>query len=386
VSLPAEESRNRIAQVQRLLEEHNLDCALVYYDELSIANGWYLSGWCPQFESGMVLVPRQGEAMIMGGAESEPYAHTDSAIRETRNIPVFMVPEEEYPNATISSFKEVFEELSDVSRIGVVGLKRMPVGVYQALREELATRELFDLTEEFEKFRKIKTPYEIEQISESFRIAEEAYRAVVDEIKPGKREYEIAALSEFEGRRRGINGLGFQSIAAARERANGCIPAAGDRKLEKGDLLLFGFSFRYNGYCSVVGNTLSVGQEPSKDGKEMLADMSRAFAMTKDALRIGRTGKEIDAPARRLFEEKGYLPYLICPFAHTIGLYEAEAPFFGPNSGDVLEPDMCVCIDVSFFGHPEFYGVRVETGYRITADGPLPLSPFVDELLLSYGR
>ncbi|GAI96179.1 unnamed protein product, partial [marine sediment metagenome] len=111
MSLPVAESQQRIGKVQSLLAERGLDCALVYYDELKIANGWYLSGWCPQFESGMVLVPLEGEAMILGGAESEPFARSDSAIKETRNIPVFMVPEEEYPNATISSFKEVFSEI-----------------------------------------------------------------------------------------------------------------------------------------------------------------------------------------------------------------------------------------------------------------------------------
>ena len=54
--------------------------------------------------------------------------------------------------------------------------------------------------------------------------------------------------------------------------------------------------------------------------------------------------------------------YLVCPFARTIGLHEAESPFFGPHSKDVLKPNMAVCIDVSFFGHPEYHGVRIETG------------------------
>ena len=68
-------------------------------------------------------------------------------------------------------------------------------------------------------------------------------------------------------------------------------------------------------------------------------------------------------------------------FVHTIGLHEAESPFFGPHSSDVLEPGMTVCIDVSFFGHPEWNGVRIETGYKITAKGPVPLSPKMDKLL-----
>ena len=61
---------------------------------------------------------------------------------------------------------------------------------------------------------------------------------------------------------------------------------------------------------------------------------------------------------------------------------EAEAPFFGPNSIDVVEPGMTINVDVSFFGHPEFHGLRVETGYEITDKGPVPLSPKMDKILL----
>ncbi len=111
MSLPASELESRLQKVRELLTLKNLSCGLIYYDELNIANGWYLSGWCPQFESGAVLVPVQGEPMILGGPESEPFAQIDSAIKKTKNIPVFMVPEEEYPNAYISSFAEVFKEI-----------------------------------------------------------------------------------------------------------------------------------------------------------------------------------------------------------------------------------------------------------------------------------
>jgi Xaa-Pro aminopeptidase len=92
----------------------------------------------------------------------------------------------------------------------------------------------------------------------------------------------------------------------------------------------------------------------------------------------GKIGREIDAPARAYFEKVGIVKYLVCPFVHTIGLHEAESPFFGPNSKDVLKPGMTVCVDVSFFGHPEFNGVRIETGYEISNKGIIPLSPSMD--------
>jgi hypothetical protein len=41
---------------------------------------------------------------------------------------------------------------------------------------------------------------------------------------------------------------------------------------------------------------------------------------------------------------------------------------------------MTVCVDVSFFGHPEFHGVRIETGYEITKKGAVPFSPQMDKI------
>jgi len=55
MGLPEEELENRLHKVRKLLENKDLAALLVYYDELNIANGWYLSGWCPQFESGCVF-------------------------------------------------------------------------------------------------------------------------------------------------------------------------------------------------------------------------------------------------------------------------------------------------------------------------------------------
>ena len=85
--LSQEERDVRLAKVQEILKANNLDLALVYYDEFNIGNGWYLTGWCPQFESGAVLVLKDGSAMLLGGPESEPFAKQDSAITETRNFP-----------------------------------------------------------------------------------------------------------------------------------------------------------------------------------------------------------------------------------------------------------------------------------------------------------
>ena len=47
---------------------------------------------------------------------------------------------------------------------------------------------------------------------------------------------------------------------------------------------------------------------------------------------------------------------------------------------------MVLCIDIALFGHREIPGIRVETGYRVTANGVVPFSPSMEKLLRSCVR
>lgn len=377
------ESAKRIAKVRDILKAKQLDAALIYYDEFNIGNGWYLTGWCPQFESGAVLVPRQGEPLILGGPESEPFAKLDSAITETRNFTVFMVPDEEYPNAEIIDFPALFKELSgqlgQIKRIGLAGAGRMPADCYRQIEEGFAGVELIDITDNFVQLRYLKSAWERKQIRAAFKLADASYEAMLEAVKPGVSEIEAAAAGEYAARKRGASGFGFSAIVGSGLRSNAVVPTAGNKIMEAGELVMIGIAPKVSGYAGVVGDCLPVSGKYTKSQQTCINHLKTAFRLTRAQLRPGLTGREIDRPAREYFQRYRLARYLVCPFVHTIGLHEAESPFFGPNSDDVLKPGMTVCVDVSFFGHPVWNGTRIETGYEITKDGAVPLSPFMDK-------
>ena len=378
------ESDKRIARVKNLLLAKNLDLALVYYDEFNIGNGWYLTGWCPQFESGAVLIPRTGVPRLLGGPESEPFAKLDSAITETRNFPVFMVPDEEYPNATIIDFPKLFAELNaelgSVRRVGLVGAGRMPADCHRQIVNGFTGAELIDITAEYVQLRYDKSEWERAQIRAAFALADVAYDAMKAEIKPGVSEIQVAAAGEYAVRSRGASGFGFSAIVGSGVRSNAVVPTASSKRLQAGELAMIGIAPKVSGYAGVVGDSIPASGRYSEGQHVCRRRLKEAFRLTKAQLLPGKLGKEIDAPARAYFAKHGLSKYLVCPFAHTIGLHEAESPFFGPHSRDALKPGMTVCIDVSFFGHPEFQGVRIETGYEITDRGPVPFSKKMDAL------
>ncbi len=382
----AAEHGARARELARLLREKDLDFAFVYYDETNVANGWYLTAWCPQFESGAVLVSKTGRAMILGGPESEPFAKQDSAVKDTRNLPAFMVPDEEYPNAAIISFADLFRELraeGEVRRVGIVGPDRIPYGIYRLIAENFEGVDLVDITEEFLQFRVVKSEWERANIRAAFALADLAYDAMAAKIAPGAREYEVAAAGEAVCRQNGASGFAFQAIVGSGARSNAVVPTALDKALAPGELVMLGLAPRVKGYAGVFGHTLPVSGAYTPVQRDCLLRCREVLAMTRDALVPGAVGREINALGRAHFEKHDLLRYIVCPFAHTIGLMEAEAPFFGPNSRDVVVPGMTVCVDVSFFGHPEVNGVRIETGYEITDRGPRALSPKMEHILLA---
>ena len=381
-----QEFSQRVQKVTDLLARNRLRATLVYYDELHVANGWYLSEWCPQFESGAILVTDKGDTMILGGPESEEFAKMDSAVKVTKNIPVFMVPDEEYPYAKITDFRGVFKEVfpnGGIQRLGIVGMDSMPVGVHKRLLDELKGVELVDITRDYEQLRVIKSNYEHQAIEKSYQITDAGFKEMLKRVSEGTTENEIAGAGEGVVRQLGANGFGFQTIVATGERSNGVVPTSSERHLKGGEIVLLGLSARYRGYNSSAGLSKVVGS-PSKKQKEAIKIVAEAYVMCREMLKPGMVGKENYRIIKKFFEDKGgYARHIICPFVHTIGLLEAEAPFFGPNSEDIVTENMAVSIDVSLWNVPDVHGVRVETGFRITDRGYVPFSPYMDKQIQS---
>jgi Xaa-Pro aminopeptidase len=387
MTIQPSEFQARVAKTQELMRAHGLDAALVYYDELRKANGFYLSNWVPQFESGAVLVPPEGEPCILGGPESEPFAKQDAAVGKTYNVPIFMVPDEEYPSARILSLGQVFaEELGGrlLRRLGVVGLGVMPHALYVELSQQLAGVELVDITEPYEQLRVIKSDAEVALIGEAFSIAARSLPPMAAEIAQGNREYQACAAGEAAARKLGATGFGYRTIVASGVRSGGVVPTPTAKVMDRGELVMFSIAPMMQGYNSSVGDTVAVGGAPTGAQKALLSDMAHAFEIARAQLKVGRSGKEMDAPVREYLLGKGYGPYMLVPYIHTVGLYEAEGPFFGPRSRDVLRPNMTVCVDISLFGMPETHGARYETGFVIREDGPEPFAPDIDELILAH--
>lgn len=383
-----DETNVRIGKIRELLQKKKLDAVLIYYDMVNIANGWYLTGWCPQFEYGAVLVPLQGEPLLLGGSESEEFAKQDSAIKNTRNFSVFMQPGIEFLYSRMYDFEELNRELAEagttLKKIGFVAPDKMPTKLYRDFCAGFEGIEIVDITFDFELLRLVKSSWELSCMEKANTLADAAYDAMIKVIKPGVSELQVAAAGEYAARWNGASGYGFDTIIASGRRVEGIVSTPVDKTLQAGEMIMLGMAPQWCGYTGTFGDTVPVSGEYTVKQRDMMNAMRHALQLCKEKLYPGVKPVDIDKAGMDYLRKLGYGDYLVAQFAHSTGLMECEGASYTSydccDGGMPLEPGMTIMIDVSMFKIPEVIGGRIETGYRITENGPVALSPETDRL------
>jgi Xaa-Pro aminopeptidase len=181
---------------------------------------------------------------------------------------------------------------------------------------------------------------------------------VPDEVTfAGRTESEIA-----DDLRRMTTGEGHQiaSFAIVASGPNGASPhhSPGDRIVEPGDLIICDFGGSFDGYCSDVTRTFSVG-EPSGEQTEVHSVVAAANETARATVAPGVPCEEVDRAARKVIEDAGYGDFFIHRTGHGIGLEVHEHPYLVEGNQLPLEPGMTFSIEPGIY-LPGRFGVRIE--------------------------
>ncbi len=220
--------------------------------------------------------------------------------------------------------------------------------------------ELFDSLPAFREAMIVKDEKEISLIRKACEIAEDAFNALLPEIKEGMTETEVAALLEYNMRRLGASGTSFDTICAFGE--NGSVPhhETGTRKLRFGDIILIDFGCKVDGYCSDITRTFLFGDDGKHDTfKKAYAEVLKAHNLVKEKVVSGMTGREADAVARDSLKEAGLDKYFTHSLGHGIGLNIHENPYLSPRGEEVLRDGMVFSDEPGVYFAGEF-GIRIE--------------------------
>jgi Xaa-Pro aminopeptidase len=211
-------------------------------------------------------------------------------------------------------------------------------------------------------------------------LGDEVFRRTVGEIRPGMTEWNIRRVL-----RRWIDDLdagqeSFDCIVSAGSNASKPHAQVTRRVWGVRQPLLIDMGVRLDNYCSDL-TRMVFAAEPSPRMREIYGIVLTAQRRAIEAVRPGRTGREVDAAARRYIEKRGFGKCFGHGLGHGLGLEIHEAPTLNRWSRCVLQPGMVMTIEPGIY-LPGIGGVRIEDVVLVTRDGCEILTGMAKDLLI----
>jgi Xaa-Pro aminopeptidase/Xaa-Pro dipeptidase len=243
-----------------------------------------------------------------------------------------------------------------------------------------------------EELRSIKEPAEVERIGAACGVADAALDRLVREVRAGMTERELALRLEWEMRTNGAEAVAFDVTCLSGPRSALPHGAPGERRVAKGEALLFDFGAQVAGYRSDMTRTFFVG-EPSGPHLRLYLLIQAAQEDTFQALsrasstREIPTGPELDDVARRVVTRAGFGDRFGHGLGHGVGLATHERPFLGRRAAPVTLPTPSVFSVEPGVYLPGDVGVRIEDLIHLDVDRGVSerLTQFTRELTVLGG-
>ena len=238
--------------------------------------------------------------------------------------------------------------------------------MYTKLTEGMSTIHLLPV--QIDELRMMKDENEVAAIKKAVEIADSAFVHILSFIKPGISEQTVALELEYQMRKLGAEKPAFDTIVASGKR--GALPhgIASKKIIELGDFVTMDFGAVYQGYHSDITRTICMGS-PTDKQRELYDIVLTAQLAGVEAVQPGKTGREVDAVARKIIVDAGFGDYFGHGLGHGLGLYIHEDPRLSPSTTQtVLMENMVVTVEPGIY-LPEWGGIRIEDTVLVSTDG-----------------
>ena len=279
---------------------------------------------------------------------------------------------------TVSERNEILKNAfkNDVN----VGLNysALTLELYKQLMKIIPDKEFIDVSQSIDEARKIKEESELKNLREAAKIASDSFQDFIKTLKEGMTESELAANIVYAMMKNGASGESFKTIVAFGK--NSAMPhyMPGNAKLKKNDFVLMDYGALYNRYCSDTTRTVVFGRADEKQ-RDMYETVKLAQQESKDALKAGINGKDIDMIARKIIDEK-YPGRFIHNLGHGVGLDVHDHPALSPTLDFMLKANMVITDEPGVY-IPGFGGVRIEDDLIIKKNGHEEITSAPRELM-----
>lgn len=217
------------------------------------------------------------------------------------------------------------------------------------------------------ELRAQKDEEELELMRKSQEITDRAFTAILEDIKPGVSEQEIAAKLTYYQMMFGAHKPSFDAIVASGP--NGSMPHAipTERKIQEGEFLTMDFGSLYGGYCSDMTRTVAVGQpsdEMVKVYNAVLEAQLTGIAMAK----AGVIGQDVHNASEAVLAKHGYAGKMGHGFGHSLGIEIHELPGLSRANNKPMPLNAVVSAEPGIY-LPGKFGVRIEDCIVLKEDG-----------------
>ncbi len=242
-----------------------------------------------------------------------------------------------------------------------------------------------------------KTPAEVASLERACEVTMAGFEAAMRAIRPGMREWEVAAVLEFEFRRRGASRVSFETICAAGANAATLHYVANRSRMGAGDLVLMDAGAEVDFLAADITRTVPVSGRFTEPGRTVYSWVLRAQEAAIATVRPGATYREVHeaglrvlceglremgvvkGETREIMESGAYQPFFMHRIGHWLGADVHDVgPYFRGGESIRLEPGMVLTVEPGLYfsdanpAAPEWargIGVRIEDDVLVTRDG-----------------
>ncbi|NLN98446.1 MAG: M24 family metallopeptidase [Eubacteriaceae bacterium] len=381
---------------QNLAEKLEKGCAVILYSGREISqsldavypffydnNFYYLTGLT---ESEMILLMVKDQE----GKVSEKLYLEENDPLTVKWVGAKMEPEEA---SAVSAIQEVAylpeftEDLCSLENIEIYYFDRTPpkhqsLALEEESADHLRNKSAKDVGPLIADMRLYKQKEEIDALQQAIDITQVALETLLKNLKPDKKEFEMAALFEYSVRLAGAEGLAFPTIAVSGKHATVLHYIQNNATMAENTLLLLDLGARYDGYCADISRTYPVDGRYTgvrKTAYEVVLEVQKEMIQSYQP---GAEMKELQNKTRELFSEKCFSAGLI-PKDHDIEdcYYHGIGHSLGLDVHDTkdkrdytLTPGMVLTCEPGIYIQEHGIGIRIEDDILITEEGPVNLS------------
>jgi Xaa-Pro aminopeptidase len=224
-----------------------------------------------------------------------------------------------------------------------------------------------------EPLRWVKDEDELAVMAEAALVGCKLFEHILGLMRPGLKEFEVAAELEHQARLLGAEGMSFDTIVASGMRSSLPHGRATSARLPRRGFVTLDFGVILKGYCSDMTRTVYLGKPKDKERNAYLAVLEAQEAGVA-AVSSGASCGEVDEAARSVLRRAGLAEAFTHSTGHGVGLEIHESPRLGAGQTSRLLAGMVVTIEPGIYLAGQ-YGIRIEDMVAVTRDGGQVLTP-----------